>query len=74
MHHSAHVFSSCRAEELGRTAGYHVGDGAMFSPPPPPPELPHRSSPNPSSKSSSNLTAGNIPLLSSAVSWLSCDV
>uniref|UniRef100_A0A0E0LA84 DOG1 domain-containing protein n=1 Tax=Oryza punctata TaxID=4537 RepID=A0A0E0LA84_ORYPU len=65
-HHPSHVFSSCRAEEQQQqggigTAGYHIGDGAIFPHHllPPPPDLPLlRSSPNPSSKSSSNLTAG----------------
>uniref|UniRef100_A0A0E0LA86 DOG1 domain-containing protein n=1 Tax=Oryza punctata TaxID=4537 RepID=A0A0E0LA86_ORYPU len=77
-HHPSHVFSSCRAEEQQQqggigTAGYHIGDGAIFPHHllPPPPDLPLlRSSPNPSSKSSSNLTAGGHlpPPLAAAVS------
>uniref|UniRef100_A0A0D9WP39 DOG1 domain-containing protein n=1 Tax=Leersia perrieri TaxID=77586 RepID=A0A0D9WP39_9ORYZ len=59
-HHSSHVF---RAEEQsgGGTAGYnHIGDGAIFLPPLLHPDLPLlRTSPNPISKSSSSLTAGN---------------
>ncbi|XP_025881815.1 transcription factor TGAL3-like isoform X2 [Oryza sativa Japonica Group] len=74
-HHPSHVFTtSCRAEEqqLGGigTAGYHIGDGAIFPPHHllPPPDLPLlRTSPNPSSKSSSNLTAGgHLPPLAVA--------
>ncbi|XP_040380848.1 transcription factor TGAL3 [Oryza brachyantha] len=69
-HHPSRVFS-CRAEEQlqGGTAGYHIGDGAIFPPHhhlPPPPDLPLRSSPNPSSKSSSSLTAGHLPPLAAA--------
>ncbi|KAK3132147.1 hypothetical protein QOZ80_6AG0516550 [Eleusine coracana subsp. coracana] len=58
MHHPSHALGSCRAEHQ-RAGGFHhhhhhhhVGDGAI------PPELPR--SPNPSSKSSSNLTAATF--------------
>ncbi|XP_062233114.1 transcription factor TGAL3-like [Phragmites australis] len=52
MHHPSHIFS-CRAEQ-GAGGYHHVGDGAL----PLPPDLPR--SPNPSSKSSSNLTVATF--------------
>ncbi|XP_062228651.1 transcription factor TGAL3-like [Phragmites australis] len=58
MHHPSHIFS-CRAEQ--GAGGYHVGDGAL----PLPPDLP--CSPNPCSKSSSNLTVATfVPSLNAA--------
>ncbi|TVU11710.1 hypothetical protein EJB05_45312, partial [Eragrostis curvula] len=67
MHHHHHPSRVFRAEQQGAGGGYHhhhnIGDGAI------PPELPR--SPNPSSKSSSNLTAATFATpLAAAVSLL----
>uniref|UniRef100_A0A453RB07 DOG1 domain-containing protein n=1 Tax=Aegilops tauschii subsp. strangulata TaxID=200361 RepID=A0A453RB07_AEGTS len=63
MHHHPGPFHVFRAER-GVTAGYHhhIGDGAAQLPPE---LLHHPRSPNPSSKSSSNVTVANFPSLAS---------
>lgn len=61
--HQPRPFHVFRAERGGTTAGYHIGDGAAL---PTPSELYPRTSPNPSSKSSSNLTVANFAPLANA--------